>query len=82
MIHQFKHSLQSGEILTLSVDMSVNPPIFSARPQNLVRKHVREYGQWLHEVIVPALLDLADEERMTAFARRGLDEIAGTRETA
>ncbi len=76
MIHRFQLTCSNGDTLTLAVDMSVSPPTFAAHPMNVAEKHPKEYGIWLHEVIVPALLELAKAEQGEYFVRRGMEELA------
>jgi len=74
-IHRFSHTFSDGSTLTLAIDMSKNPPSMAAHPMGLASKHPKEYGVWLHEAIVPALLALASEEQVDGFARVGLRNV-------
>lgn len=78
MTHHFQHQFTSGETITLAVDMAKNPPTMAAHPMGLANKHPKEYGIWLHDVIVPALLELASEEQVDEFARVGLRKVTRT----
>ena len=74
-IHRFSHTFSDGSAITLAVDMAQNPPSIAAHPMGLASKHPKEYGVWLHDVIVPALLELASEEQTDGFARVGLRNV-------
>jgi len=74
-IHRFSHTFSDGSAITLAIDMSQNPPTMAAHPMGLANKHPAEYGIWLHDVIVPALLELASEEQVDEFARVGLRNV-------
>lgn len=70
-LHQFFCSFSPTETLTLAVDMSQTPATFAAHPMGLSTKYPTQYRQWLHEVVVPGLVALADQEQVEAFAAKG-----------
>ena len=74
-IHRFSHTFSDNSTITLAIDMSKTPPSMAAHPMGLASKHPAEYGVWLHDVIVPALLELASEEQVDGFARVGLRNV-------
>lgn len=71
MIHRFDCSFSPTETLTLAVDMAKTPATFAAHPMGLAAKYPTEYKQWLHDVVVPGLVALADQEQIEAFAAKG-----------
>lgn len=76
LIHRFSHTFSDGNTITLVIDMSKTPPSIAAHPMGLASKHPVEYGVWLHDVIVPAMLELANEEQMNEFAAVGLRAVS------
>jgi len=75
-IHRFSHTFSDGSAITLAIDMAQNPPSIAAHPMGLASKHPKEYGVWLHDVIVPALLELASEEQVDELAVVGLRAVS------
>lgn len=71
MIHRFDCAFSPTETLTLGVDMAQTPAAFAAHPMGLAAKYPTQYKQWLHEVVVPGLLELAKQEQVEAFAEKG-----------
>lgn len=78
MTHHFNHKFASGDAIVLTADMDAYPPTLKARPVKVAEANAREYGVWLHEVIVPELVRLANEAQM-GFPNRGVQEIAKRR---
>lgn len=71
MIHLFQHTFVDQQAITLVVDMDSTPVSMFAHPEGLVNSHRKEYKVWLHEVIVPALLELATTPQVDAFTSVG-----------
>ena len=74
-LHEFKHTFRSGDVLSLTVDLGLNPPRFLAQPRGLAIMFADEYNQWLQGAVVPAVMELCDEKQILSLAKVGKNAI-------
>lgn len=74
MIH-FIHVLADGTLLQLVVNTDHKLPRFACTPQ-ITAAQGPEYRQWLHEVVVPRLMDVCSAKQKGEFAKVGLKAVA------